>query len=536
MKVSMRDRVGRWCSSAAAVLILAIPVLSQGSWSTTSMPEGRASSMVAAYNGSIYIFGGSFCAGGSTATPAIYNTVTGAWTNGAPDPISQRCAAQAVTLNDKIYILGGWSNCDSSSPLSTTSIYDPVANTWTTGSNMPRARGQGVAEAIDGKIYVTAGGNSFPGTISATDVYDPATNTWSTAASIPAAVRSAGSAVVKNKLYVISGLDSLANVVKTDVQIYDPITNTWSSGAPFPSPRYHPKAGGFGDKIFVSAGEIPGAGGAFVTTSYIYDSHTKQWSIAPSAPIGVTNMAAAVSGNRLFIAGGHSTTACANTALQSYNWVDAPAGPTGPMGPAGPQGPAGPPGATGPAGPTGPTGPQGQTGLIGPQGITGPQGETGAVGAQGATGAQGPAGPQGEAGLQGPQGAPGATGPQGQQGIPGATGPQGPQGPQGPAGPAGGPGMSGLQYVTGTPTVIPKNTSMIAVAMCPAGKSVIGGGYSTSIPPGSNASPEFLLVTGFSFATPSTSWTVSVTNLGKGNGNNNRDLLVTAYAVCVQVL
>ena len=57
--------------------------------------------------------------------------------------------------------------------------------------------------------------------------------------------------------------------------------------------------------------------------------------------------------------------------------------------------------------------------------------------------------------------------------IPGPAGPQGAQGPQGPAGPS---GVSGLQVVlavsgTGSPPNPPS-----AIAQCPQGKKVIGGG------------------------------------------------------------
>ncbi|MGH7563339.1 MAG: hypothetical protein ACREK5_02820 [Gemmatimonadota bacterium] len=59
------------------------------------------------------------------------------------------------------------------------------------------------------------------------------------------------------------------------------------------------------------------------------------------------------------------------------------------------------------------------------------------------------------------------TGPQGPQGD---TGPQGPQGPQGLQGPQGDPGVSGYQRVTDTGTGQ-------ALAVCPTGKRVLGGGH-----------------------------------------------------------
>ncbi|MGH7572243.1 MAG: hypothetical protein ACREMK_10410 [Gemmatimonadota bacterium] len=59
------------------------------------------------------------------------------------------------------------------------------------------------------------------------------------------------------------------------------------------------------------------------------------------------------------------------------------------------------------------------------------------------------------------------TGPQGPQGPQGLQGPPGPQGPQGPAGPA---GISGYEQVSETGTGM-------AIAVCPVGKKVLGGGH-----------------------------------------------------------
>lgn len=111
-------------------------------------------------------------------------------------------------------------------------------------------------------------------------------------------------------------------------------------------------------------------------------------------------------------------------------------------------------------GPPGPQGPQGEQGPPGPQGDPGPQGE------QGLPGPQGDPGPQGEQGLPGPQGDPG---PQGEQGLPGPQGDPGPQGEQGP------PGVSGYQVVTAF-SASSALRRQSATAICPGGKTVLGGG------------------------------------------------------------
>ena len=136
-----------------------------------------------------------------------------------------------------------------------------------------------------------------------------------------------------------------------------------------------------------------------------------------------------------------------------------PAGARGPIGPPGPQGPRGLQGLTGDTGPAGPAGPAGPPGPVGP---AGPKGATGAIGATGGIGPQGPTGRTGATGQQGPQGA------------------QGPQGPQGPSGPV---GISNYQVITGTTTFGTQRgatSQQYAIARCPYGTHLIGGGADSS--------------------------------------------------------
>ncbi len=105
----------------------------------------------------------------------------------------------------------------------------------------------------------------------------------------------------------------------------------------------------------------------------------------------------------------------------------------------------------------------------------------------------------------------GATGPQGDAGPHGDAGLQGEAGPQGDTGAAGANGVSGHVIVTASGT----NT---AVASCPSGKKVIGGGGDAT---GSAT------VTG-SYPSSATAWTAT-----KGGGTSSNS--VTAYAICATV-
>ncbi len=95
-------------------------------------------------------------------------------------------------------------------------------------------------------------------------------------------------------------------------------------------------------------------------------------------------------------------------------------------------------------------------------------------------------------GLLAKDGAPGPAGAAGVAGPVGATGSTGNTGAQGPAGPKGEPGLSGYEQVANSGTVYPgtgngQNPSQPVRAVCPAGTSVLSGGYNLPWAPGDNS-------------------------------------------------
>ena len=87
--------------------------------------------------------------------------------------------------------------------------------------------------------------------------------------------------------------------------------------------------------------------------------------------------------------------------------------------------------------------------------------------------------------------------------------------------------------MTGTPLTILKSSSGTATAGCPVGKSMIAGGFTTSVPSGSSALPVFMQVHNSFYDTLPSLWSVTGTNVASGGGN--RSLVLTAYAVCAVV-
>jgi hypothetical protein len=128
----------------------------------------------------------------------------------------------------------------------------------------------------------------------------------------------------------------------------------------------------------------------------------------------------------------------------------------------------------------------------------------GAAGAPGVAGADGPAGPQG------PQGA------QGGPGLQGATGERGPQGPAGPVGPSGSQGPAGTAAITeaySEHVTVEADGFAFTQAMCPAGKRVIGGGYTVE----NVAAAKLVPTSGYPVGTANgqSAWYVTMQNLGE---------------------
>jgi hypothetical protein len=123
------------------------------------------------------------------------------------------------------------------------------------------------------------------------------------------------------------------------------------------------------------------------------------------------------------------------------------------------------------------------------------------------TGTVGPQGPQGEQGIQGIQGI---------QGVPGFPGAQGPVGP---------PGVSGHEIVVNTVSqTVAKNAQVTIGSSCPAGKSVVGGGFEVS-------NTNFLVLSSVPETSPQQRWAATVRNMASNAQTGN----IVVRAICANV-
>jgi len=140
-----------------------------------------------AHNGRIYLFGGIGPGGAVTRTTFIYDPVADNWSQGRDIPTARE-HLNAVAAGNFIYVIGGRAGASTGA----NERYDPATNMWATMAPMPTARSAVVAEALGGFIY--AAGGEVPMLFAVNEVYDIGQNTWSTAT--PMAVPRHGVAAV----------------------------------------------------------------------------------------------------------------------------------------------------------------------------------------------------------------------------------------------------------------------------------------------------------------------------------------------------
>ncbi len=163
----------------------------------------------------------------------IYDPVADQWHEGPEIPVTRRRgSAGAVVRNGKFYILGGIQNGHVSGWVPWFDEYDPATNTWTVLTDAPRARDHFHATITQDKLYAAGGRKSgfsgfFGGTVPEVDIFDFNTNTWSTNTNnIPSPQAGASVAVIGDELLLIGG-ESSANLASNLTQALNLSNGTW---------------------------------------------------------------------------------------------------------------------------------------------------------------------------------------------------------------------------------------------------------------------------------------------------------------------
>ena len=234
----------------------------------------------------------------------------GVWGTAAPLP-TKRTEVAAVTLRDKIYVIGGFEQPGFGNLMNlavTTSVteYDPSTNQWTAKAPMPVGLHHAGIGVVDGRLYVIGGytqsGFTVWHPIATVYAYDPSTDTWAERAPMPTPRGALSVTEHEGKLYAIGGYDRKAN--SAAVEVYDPQRNTWASRAPLPTPRDHLAAATVFGKVYAIGGRLNGDYRRNLSVTEVYDPVTDRWALAADLPTARSGITAAEVGGRIYVFGG----------------------------------------------------------------------------------------------------------------------------------------------------------------------------------------------------------------------------------------
>ena len=208
------------------------------SWETKApMPTARAQLQANMVNGEIYFISGTLPDGSISNATEVYNPLNDSWSTAASIPTPVGLYASAV-VDNKIYLVGGGKSGPAIIDLN--QIYDPETNKWTFGAPLPSsillaAAGATTGELAPARLYVIGGTTDGTSPVNTTYIYDPQANSWSLGSPMLTARGALSVAVVNDTLYALGGTHNLldfqdrANVVNEQ---YFPL----GYGEPAPSP------------------------------------------------------------------------------------------------------------------------------------------------------------------------------------------------------------------------------------------------------------------------------------------------------------
>lgn len=195
-----------------------------GSWKRVApMLHRRSAHAVVSTGDAIYAIGGSGVGGPVVEVERFDGT---RWTNETKLPGDGLNAPAAVSLNGRIYVIGGFSGLGNQ-PTDKMWIYDVASHTWSEGPSLPAPRGGHAAVVLGGRIHVLGGGNSRS-TIADHTVFDPGTNRWSELRRLRRSKGSVAASVFSGRLVAVGGRSGSLDY--GDVDVYDAARNTWSKG------------------------------------------------------------------------------------------------------------------------------------------------------------------------------------------------------------------------------------------------------------------------------------------------------------------
>jgi len=272
-------------------------------------------------DGKIYVAGGLLSPNtGYSAHFESWDEAQARWIRRATLPEARHHIALAAA-NGRLWGIGGFSGgFPNWRAQSSVFWYEPGADRWHKGPDLPQPRAEGVAAAVLGKIYLiggrvptVAGASHFNDhrDTAAVEVLDPAHGRWRRLPDAPTARNSAASAVIDGRIYVVGGRSAqkqadgtLSQINVSTLEVFDPVRNAWTTRKPMPQARGGLAAAAHRGRLYVFGGEQWVPDQKVFADSWVYDPAKDDWEALPPMPTARHGLGAATLNNRIHVFGG----------------------------------------------------------------------------------------------------------------------------------------------------------------------------------------------------------------------------------------
>ncbi|HMA35111.1 MAG TPA: S-layer homology domain-containing protein [Chloroflexia bacterium] len=211
----------------------------------------------------------------------LYDPVADILTTLSSDPwpevaISNTVPGGAAVVNNRLYILGGFSLTNPRAAVDTIWEFDPArapGSRWQLKTaHLPQPLAYPAAASLGNAIYL-AGGQTWNG-LNLDDTtsflrYDPATDSLTPLAALPQATGESAAVALAGQIWVLGGGRTTTNPSPA-VLIYDPAGNQWTAGPALNTARRNASAAGDGTHIYVVGGYTEVAPATPLTSLEIY--------------------------------------------------------------------------------------------------------------------------------------------------------------------------------------------------------------------------------------------------------------------------
>ena len=250
----------------------------------------------------VLLAGGTGASGQALATAELYDPATGTWTS-VPSMNTARLRGHTATLltSGKVLVVGGM--VSSTMATSSAEIFDPATLKWTAVANNPfqNYAAHQATLLLDGTVLISGGFSFVSGdrySFSSSWLYDPVADTW-TSINMGGGGRAEHAAVLlPNGKVLLAG----SYTGTTVVEIYDPVAKTLSSGGNMIRTRVTPTATLLGDgRVLIYSS----AGGTGLGTAEIYNPATQTSTLIATPPVARSgHTATLLPSGKVLIAGG----------------------------------------------------------------------------------------------------------------------------------------------------------------------------------------------------------------------------------------